>query len=329
MTQPGIAVGAAGGPLLVRVQRLLGVATSRHGRCRRCGSPPPQLVMIVALMFTGPICAEPTPGTLAPAADRKRGQFCADASWTPGPDKPVAGASVRAQYITGVENPTKCPIGDCEDVTDRAAGRIPIYRVTADADGRFDIRGMKPGDYLVAAVGARLRSALFRTDVGDMPEMPVHVAAGERRRHRSTSGSCRQALSAAASSRTRARDFRESKWNCCAAPICPEARNRLPSPSRKRRNGARSVSATSRPASTTSARTRHHRSCRHVRTRPCHMWRRSSPNDRHRVRAASRPRQRPGACRRGFRADDCEDARGERPAGRPGGASLASVQPFS
>ena len=71
VTQPGIAVGATGGTLLVRIQRLLGVATSS-----RTVSPlwvaAVTLVMIVALMLTGPHAQSSAPGTLAPSDDEQQ-----------------------------------------------------------------------------------------------------------------------------------------------------------------------------------------------------------------------------------------------------------------
>ena len=93
--------------------------------------------------------------------------------------KPVAGASVRLQYITGVENPPRCPIGDCEVLADPVAGRIPVYRVTTASDGSFDVRDIKPGDYDVAAVAPGYIQRYFGQDFGHMPEMPVHVNAGQ------------------------------------------------------------------------------------------------------------------------------------------------------
>jgi beta-lactamase regulating signal transducer with metallopeptidase domain len=177
VTQPGMAVGVTGGPLLVRVQRLLGVSSTS-----RPVSPlwvaAGAAVMIVALMFVDPYAQSRAPETLTPTGAESevvlRGRVVDAATGSP-----VSGSSVRAQYITGVENPTRCPIGDCEDANS-AAGPIPIYRVTTDADGRFDIRGMKPGDYLVAAVAPGYVQGYFGKTSADQPEMPVHVAAGQR-----------------------------------------------------------------------------------------------------------------------------------------------------
>ena len=175
VTQPGIAVGAAGGPLLVRVQRLLGVASTV-----RPVSPlwvaTTALVMIVALMFVDPYAQSRAPE--APTAvDNEavlRGRVVDAAT-----GRALAGASVRAQYITGVENPTKCPIGDCESVADPVAGRIPNYRITTGPDGRFTVHGVKSGDYLVAAVAPGYVQGYFGEISRDMPEIPVHVSPGE------------------------------------------------------------------------------------------------------------------------------------------------------
>ena len=178
VTRPGIAVGAAGGPLLLRIQRLLGVASAA-----RPVSPSwvasGALVMIVGVLFTASYAQSPAPGTLAPTVTEDeavlRGRVVDARS-----GQPIAGAHVRAQYITGVENPPKCPIGDCEDVGDRVVGRIPIYRLTAGTDGRFNIPNVKPGDYLVAATASGYVQRYFGQSSDDMPEMSIHVAAGER-----------------------------------------------------------------------------------------------------------------------------------------------------
>ena len=109
----------------MRIQRLFGVASV--GRpIARSGSRSPRC-LIVAL-FTGTYAQSQSPGTLSQeTADgaNLRGRVV-DAS----SGKPVAGASVRAQYITGIENPPRCPIGDCEVLVDPLAGRIPVYRIT-------------------------------------------------------------------------------------------------------------------------------------------------------------------------------------------------------
>jgi beta-lactamase regulating signal transducer with metallopeptidase domain len=170
-----MALGSAGGPLLMRIQRLLGVASVSR--------PLPPLwvavasfVLIVA-MFTGTYAQSRSPGTLSQNAGdgaALRGRVV-DAS----SGKPVAGASVRAQFITGIENPPRCPIGDCEVLVDPIAGRIPVYRATTAADGSFDVRGVKPGDYDVAAVAPGYLQRYFGQTSDNMPEMPVRVAAGQ------------------------------------------------------------------------------------------------------------------------------------------------------
>jgi len=129
-------------------------------------------------MFTGTYAQSQSPGTLSPPDTGidavVRGRVVDAQS-----GKPVTGASVRVQYVTGVENPPRCPIGDCEVLVDPIAGRIPVHRVTTTADGRFEVRGMKPGDYEVAAVAPGYIQRYFGQTSDDMPEMPVHVAAGQ------------------------------------------------------------------------------------------------------------------------------------------------------
>jgi beta-lactamase regulating signal transducer with metallopeptidase domain len=175
ITRPGIALGATGGPFLQRIQRLLGVASPT---VYPLWITVASLVMIVAVMFAGPYAQSTSPGTLAPDDTEPdsalRGRVVDARSGLP-----IAGASVRAQYITGVENPPKCPIGDCEDVSDRVAGRIPIYRVTAGTDGRFSIPNARPGDYLVAAGASGYVQRYFGQTSDDTPEISVHVASGQ------------------------------------------------------------------------------------------------------------------------------------------------------
>src|SRR5688572_20823439 len=175
IAQSGMALGSAGGPLLMRIQRLLGVAS--------VGRPLPPLWVAVAslalivAMFTGTYAQRQSPGTLS--QDTGDGAVLRGRVVDARTGKPVAGASVRAQYVTGVENPPRCPIGDCEFIADRNAGRISVYRVTTAADGSFDVRGVKPGDYEVAAVAPGYMQRYFGQTSDDMPEVPVHVSAGQ------------------------------------------------------------------------------------------------------------------------------------------------------
>src|SRR5688572_23212033 len=171
-----IALGSNGGPLLMRIQRLLGVR-STGGSVPSLGVALASVALVVA-MFTGTYAQSQSPGTLSQqnAGDGTalRGRVVDALS-----GKPVAGASVRAQFISGIENPPRCPIGDCEVLVDPIAGRIPVYRVTTAADGSFDVRGVKPGDYDVAAVAPGYIQRYFGQTSDNMPEMPVRVAAGQ------------------------------------------------------------------------------------------------------------------------------------------------------
>jgi beta-lactamase regulating signal transducer with metallopeptidase domain len=172
-----VVLGSAGGPLLMRIQRLLGIASVSR--------PVPPLwvaiasVGLIVAMFTGAYAQSQTPGTLS-QIDAGDGAVLSGRVVDGRSGKPVVGASVRAQYITGVENPPRCPIGDCEVLLDPVAGRIPVYRATTAADGSFDVRGVKPGDYDVAAVAPGYIQRYFGQISDDMPEMPVHVEAGQR-----------------------------------------------------------------------------------------------------------------------------------------------------
>ena len=178
LSRPGFALGATGGPFLQRIQRLLGVATTNRPAYPLWVTAA-SLVMIVAVMYTGSYAQITSPGTLAPAgADSDstlRGRVVDARS-----DQPIAGASVRAQYVTGVENPTKCPIGDCEDVLDPVAGRISIYRATTGRDGHFSMPDMRAGEYLVAATAPGYMQRYFGETSNDTPETSVRVAAGQR-----------------------------------------------------------------------------------------------------------------------------------------------------
>lgn len=177
LTRPGMALGATSGPFLQRIQRLLGVAPTTRPAYPLWVTIA-SVVLIVAVMFTGSSAQSASPGTLAPTDKESesalRGRVVDARS-----GQPVAGASVRAQYITGVENPPKCPIGDCEYVGDRVVGLIPIYRITAGNDGGFTIPNMKPGDYLVAATAPGYVQRYFGQTTDDMPEVSVNVTPGQ------------------------------------------------------------------------------------------------------------------------------------------------------
>ena len=178
ISRPGLALGATGGPFLQRIQRLLGVTSSTRPACPLWVTLA-SVVMIVAVMFTGSYAQSTSPGTLAPIdaeADSTLSGRVIDAR----SGRPVAGASVRAQYVTGVENPTKCPIGACEDVVDPIAGRVVMYRATTGPDGHFAIPKMRAGDYLVAATASGYVQRYFGESSNDTPETSVHVAAGQR-----------------------------------------------------------------------------------------------------------------------------------------------------
>jgi len=177
ISRPGLALGATGGPFLQRIQRLLGVTTTSRPAYPLWVTVA-SLMMIFAVMFTGSYAQSTTPGTLAPAETEPdstlRGRIIDARS-----GQPIAGARVRAQYITGVENPPKCPIGTCEDVVDRVAGRLSVYHATAGIDGRFSMPNMKAGDYLVAAAASGYVQRYFGETSNDTPETSVHVAAGQ------------------------------------------------------------------------------------------------------------------------------------------------------
>jgi beta-lactamase regulating signal transducer with metallopeptidase domain len=178
ITRPGLALGATGGPFLQRIHRLLGV-TNASRPAYPLWVTAASLVMIVAVMFTGSYAQSTSPGTLAPAGTEPDSTLTGrvvDAR----SGQPVAGARVRAQYVTGVENPTKCPIGACEEVVDPIAGRISIYHATTGRDGHFSIPDMRTGDYLVAATAPGYVQRYFGETANDTPETSVHVAAGQR-----------------------------------------------------------------------------------------------------------------------------------------------------
>ena len=51
--------------------------------------------------------------------------------------------------------------------------------MTTASDGSFDVRDIKPGDYDVAAVAPGYIQRYFGQTSDNMPEMPVHVNAGQ------------------------------------------------------------------------------------------------------------------------------------------------------
>lgn len=178
ISRPGLALGATGGPFLQRIQRLLG-ATTASRPVNPLWVTAASLVMIVAVLFTGSYAQSGLPGTLAPDvsnADSTLTGRVVDART----GQPVAGAAVRAQYVTGVANPPRCRIGDCEDIFDRIAGRLTVYRATTGRDGHFSIPNMRAGDFLVAATAAGYVQRYFGETTTDTPETSVHIAPGQR-----------------------------------------------------------------------------------------------------------------------------------------------------
>lgn len=176
VAHPGLVLGADGGTLLDRIQRLLGVTSPRPPV-----SPPwiaaVSIVMLLTLLYAGGRAQSLTPGTITPAPQATstalQGRVVNART-----GEAVAGAAVRAQFITGVENPTRCGIGDCEDVNDRTAGAVPVYRATTSATGRFEFTGIRAGEYFVDAVAPGYAQRSHGQTSQDLPEIPVYVAPG-------------------------------------------------------------------------------------------------------------------------------------------------------
>lgn len=177
VAQTGMALGTAGGPLVMRIQRVLGVASIPRPR------PPLSVVTtavaVVVTMFTAMYAQSPQPQALS-RTDASDGAVLRGRIVDAATGKPLVGASVRAQYVTGIKNPTRCPIGDCEEVVDPVVGLIPVYRVTTGRDGGFAVLGMKPGDYQVAAVAPGYIQRYFGQTSEDVPELSVHVGTSQR-----------------------------------------------------------------------------------------------------------------------------------------------------
>jgi hypothetical protein len=91
---------------------------------------------------------------------------------------PVVGARVQAQFVTGVGNPIPCAIDDCHSL-DATGEPAPMYRQSTGSGGRFEIRGVKPGEYWVAATAPGYILRHFGQTSGDMPEITVRVSAGQ------------------------------------------------------------------------------------------------------------------------------------------------------
>ena len=176
VTTAELAVGSSGGPLLRRIQRVLGVG-STHQTMSPAWLVTVVLVMALAVMLNGARAQSPTPALIpAPTAHDAvlRGRVIDAAT-----GRPVPGASVRADYVTSVNTPplmdtvTPCPIDDC------TAGGNLFYRQSAGTDGRFEITGVTPGNYFVASAAPGYIQRRFGQTDDDMPEVPVHAAAGQ------------------------------------------------------------------------------------------------------------------------------------------------------
>jgi beta-lactamase regulating signal transducer with metallopeptidase domain len=174
MATADMALGASGGPLLRRVQRILGIA-SAGTTVSPAWLIAAVLVSAVAVTLTGAGAQSPTPGmqTSVTEVSALRGVVI-DAQ----NGSPVVGARVQAQFVTGVGNPIPCAIDDCHSL-DATGEPAPMYRQSTDSGGRFEIRGMKPGEYWVGATAPGYILRHFGQTSGDMPEITVRVSAGQ------------------------------------------------------------------------------------------------------------------------------------------------------
>jgi len=169
-----MAIGSSGGPLLRRVQRVLGT-TSAGTTVSPAWLIATVFVIAVVVMLTGAGAQGLTPGTQTSVMKEGvlRGLVIDAQSGAP-----VSGASVYAQYITGIENPIPCGIDDCTS-TDKAGEPVPMYRQSTGSDGRFEIRGVRQGEYFVGATAPGYIRRHFGQTSGDMPEVTVGVSAGQ------------------------------------------------------------------------------------------------------------------------------------------------------
>jgi beta-lactamase regulating signal transducer with metallopeptidase domain len=174
MATAEMALGASGGPLLRRIQRILGIASAGTAV-----SPAwliaAALVIAVAVTLTGAGAQSPTPGmqTSVTGAGVLRGVVI-DAQ----NGSPVVGARVQAQSVSGVGNPIPCAIDDCHSL-DKMGEPVPMYRQSTGTGGRFEIRGVRPGEYWVGATAPGYILRHFGQTSGDTPEITVRVSAGQ------------------------------------------------------------------------------------------------------------------------------------------------------
>ena len=183
-------------------------------------------------------------------------------------------------------------------------GTHPCHRVTTASDGSFDARH-QAGRLRRGSGGTRVYPALLRR-TSNMPEMPVHVNAGQS----ATSIGFGSNLRGVERPHLlmRATGLPASRLSCSDAAASPSAHARLPSPSRRRRTWGPSAFATSLRASITFGRTS--RSMVPTRGAGALVHRDVLSGRDRRDAGATRSRgRRRGACRHRFRAGHGQEAR--------------------
>jgi beta-lactamase regulating signal transducer with metallopeptidase domain/protocatechuate 3,4-dioxygenase beta subunit len=157
-------LGASSGPLVQRIQRIL----SQRPAARGGAWAVPALVLTIAGVTVGLVQAQ----ELMDARTIVRGQVT-----ELGTGQPLAGVTVRAFHVTGIPVPNRprSPIGDGDQIGPK--GAHPVYYATTDASGRYEIRGLRPGEYLVAGGGRGFVTAHFGQEGDNTPEATVVVAS--------------------------------------------------------------------------------------------------------------------------------------------------------
>lgn len=165
--RPELPLHAARGSLVRRVQHILFEQPQKaHGAWAV-----PAIVVAIAVTAVG----------LAQAQERIAERTTLRGRVTEvGTGQPMPGVTVRAFHVTGIPVPNRPtgPIENDDRISDRNGRPHPVYYAVTDDTGRYEIRGLRGGEYLVAGGGQGFVTSHFGQTAPNMPEATVVVAAG-------------------------------------------------------------------------------------------------------------------------------------------------------
>ncbi len=122
---------------------------------------------------TGVPAQSPTPGSVSPGPQEStlRGQVVDERT-----GQPIAGADVSVRYLVG--NGKSCETDVCRDTPDDINPALQTHQQATGSDGRFEIKGIPPGDYRVTATPPGYVEPPAWRSFDPIPEVIVAIGAG-------------------------------------------------------------------------------------------------------------------------------------------------------